>query len=321
MASPAFSVRIGLCAMLLGAGPAAAADAVKTPTFTKDVAPIFQAKCEACHRPDSIAPMSLVDVSRRRGRGRESIKTRVAARQMPPWHIDKTVGIQKFKNDRSLTDAARSTRSSAGSTRGAPEGRPEGHAGGRSDWPDESSLELRRDVRRPAGPRHQVAAVHDAGAGAGRVVQAGRRRRASPNRVGFARSRSGRPTVKGRKIVHHALARLQQDDRSTPRPPRTRRRSGDQRGPGSFMEWAVGKQGEMMRPDTGKLLLPGSKIIWDIHYSAGRRGDHRQRRARHLPLSEGAGAEVSARSLHSDAAAPAASTSRPTPFKCTRASS
>ena len=33
------------------------------------------------------------------------------------------------------------------------------------------------------------------------------------------------------------------------------------------MEWAVGKQGELMRPDTGKLLLPGSKFRWDIHYS------------------------------------------------------
>ena len=33
-----------------------------------------------------------------------SIKQRVSAHQMPPWHIDKTVGIQKFKNDRSLSD-------------------------------------------------------------------------------------------------------------------------------------------------------------------------------------------------------------------------
>ena len=32
----------------------------EVPTFSKDVAPIFQAKCEACHRPNSIAPMSLV---------------------------------------------------------------------------------------------------------------------------------------------------------------------------------------------------------------------------------------------------------------------
>ena len=33
-----------------------------------------------------------------------SIRARVEARQMPPWHIDKTVGIQEFKNDRSLSD-------------------------------------------------------------------------------------------------------------------------------------------------------------------------------------------------------------------------
>ena len=35
------------------------------------------------------------------------------------------------------------------------------------------------------------------------------------------------------------------------------------------MEWAVGKQGEMMRPGSGKLMLPGAKIVWDIHYSNG----------------------------------------------------
>src|SRR5215211_6873609 len=72
-------------------------------TFTKDIAPIFQEKCEACHRPDSIAPMSLVTFEEARPWAR-SIKTRVATRQMPPWHIDKSVGIQKFQNDRSLTD-------------------------------------------------------------------------------------------------------------------------------------------------------------------------------------------------------------------------
>ena len=29
-------------------------------TFTKDVAPILQKNCQACHRPGSIAPMSLL---------------------------------------------------------------------------------------------------------------------------------------------------------------------------------------------------------------------------------------------------------------------
>src|SRR5919109_174300 len=72
-------------------------------TFSKDVAPIFQAKCQECHQPNSIAPMSLITYQDARPWTR-SIKERVATRQMPPWHIDKTVGVQKFKNDMSLSD-------------------------------------------------------------------------------------------------------------------------------------------------------------------------------------------------------------------------
>src|SRR5438093_10979772 len=97
--------RLGLsiAAVLLYAGTASAADAVKAPTFTKDVAPILQAKCETCHRTDSMAPMSLATYQEARPWAK-SIKARVSARQMPPWHIDKNVGIQEFKNDRSLSD-------------------------------------------------------------------------------------------------------------------------------------------------------------------------------------------------------------------------
>src|SRR5437763_15709162 len=72
-------------------------------TFTKDIAPIFQEKCQACHRTDSMAPMSLVTYEEARPWAK-AIRERVITRQMPPWHIDKTVGIQKFKNDISLTD-------------------------------------------------------------------------------------------------------------------------------------------------------------------------------------------------------------------------
>src|SRR6202163_3867163 len=72
-------------------------------TFSKDVAPILQAKCQECHQPNSIAPMSLITFQEARPWAR-SIKERVATRQMPPWHIDRSVGVQKFKNDISLTD-------------------------------------------------------------------------------------------------------------------------------------------------------------------------------------------------------------------------
>src|SRR5262249_29785585 len=110
MARPALTPRfwkigllavVAVTALLMFAARLRAADA--TPTFTKDVAPLFQAKCEACHRPDSMAPMSLQTYQDVRPWAR-SIKARVTARQMPPWHIDKNVGIQEFKNDRSLSD-------------------------------------------------------------------------------------------------------------------------------------------------------------------------------------------------------------------------
>ena len=52
---------VATAALLVFAGVAQAQQQTgPAPTFTKDVAPIFQEKCESCHRPDSIAPMSLV---------------------------------------------------------------------------------------------------------------------------------------------------------------------------------------------------------------------------------------------------------------------
>src|SRR5215210_640028 len=91
-------------AVLAIAAPSFAADApTGQVTFSKDVAPILQAKCQSCHQPNSIAPMSLITYQETRPWAR-SIKERVAAHQMPPWHIDKSVGVQKFKNDISLSD-------------------------------------------------------------------------------------------------------------------------------------------------------------------------------------------------------------------------
>ena len=82
----------------------AGSDAAARPvTFAKDIAPIFQARCQECHRTGSMAPMSLVTYEETRPWAK-SIRQRVITRQMPPWHIDKTVGVQKFKNDISLTD-------------------------------------------------------------------------------------------------------------------------------------------------------------------------------------------------------------------------
>src|SRR6059036_2312286 len=85
--------------------PATAAQAQDV-TFTKDVAPILQRSCQRCHRPDSIAPMSLMTYEEVRPWAR-SIKTRTGlgprAGVMPPWYMEKNIGIQKYKEDPSLS--------------------------------------------------------------------------------------------------------------------------------------------------------------------------------------------------------------------------
>jgi hypothetical protein len=95
MAGERLPVKVGciagvmaLAGILTVAGPVAADESAKTPVFTKDIAPILQEKCQACHRPGYIAPMSLVTFEETRPWAR-SIKARGAARQMPPWHIDR----------------------------------------------------------------------------------------------------------------------------------------------------------------------------------------------------------------------------------------
>ena len=76
-------------------------------TFTKDIAPILQRSCQKCHRPNSLAPMSLIDYEEVRPWAR-AMKQRTGLRDkpgvMPPWFIEKDIGVQHFKNDPSLSE-------------------------------------------------------------------------------------------------------------------------------------------------------------------------------------------------------------------------
>jgi hypothetical protein len=261
-------IRLGALAGAVLTIPAlAAAQAAKpVPTFTKDVAKIFQEKCESCHRPDSIAPMSLVTYEESRPWAR-AIKNRVAARQMPPWHIDKTVGIQTFQNDRSLSDDQIDT-----IVRWVDGGAPKGDLKDMPPaikWADDNVWNFAPIFGGPPdlvikSPEYtQKALAQDAWFKPS--VPTGL---TEPRWVRAIEIRPG--TVKGRKITHHALARLQQSENGEPEVRQTSAPAvGDDPGPGLFMEWAVGKQGEIMRPGSGKLMLPGSRIVWDIHYSDG----------------------------------------------------
>src|ERR1700682_2966237 len=76
-------------------------------TFTKDIAPILQRSCQNCHRPDGVAPMSLMTFEDVRPWAK-SIKQRTGigphAGVMPPWYMEKNIGIQRYKDDPSLSD-------------------------------------------------------------------------------------------------------------------------------------------------------------------------------------------------------------------------
>ena len=123
---------VSLAAMLSGAsflGPVAGDRlnaAAAAPTFAKDVAPILQRSCENCHRAGGVAPMSLSTYEEVRPWAR-AIRQRTAigphAGVMPPWYMEKNIGIQKYKDDPSLSEAEVATIGQwveAGAPRGNP---------------------------------------------------------------------------------------------------------------------------------------------------------------------------------------------------------
>ncbi len=90
------------------------------PTFSKDVMPILQARCQTCHRPGEIGPMPLMTYQDARPWAR-AIRENVIKRTMPPWHADPHYG--QFANDRRLSDAEIQTLVRWVDA-GAPEGKP-----------------------------------------------------------------------------------------------------------------------------------------------------------------------------------------------------
>ena len=76
-----------VAAALLLLPASAVAQVPDDPTFSKDIAPIFYDRCVNCHRPNQIAPMSLITYNEVRPWAR-SIRNKVETRAMPPWHLE-----------------------------------------------------------------------------------------------------------------------------------------------------------------------------------------------------------------------------------------
>ncbi len=258
-------VLVGALSLSLSAATLAAqnplAGSTGAATYARDVAPIFQQKCQECHQPGSIAPMSLLTYDDAKKYSRR-IRAKVSERLMPPWHIDRTIGIQQFKNDRSLSDAQVATIVNwvdAGTPLGDPKDMPPAIT-----FPDPNRWQLAEKLGAPdlvirskpytLAPRTQDKWYRP-------VVETG------VTEPRWVRAIEVKPVrANDRKIVHHVLAYLLQPEDGV-----TGLASSahdHQSNAGLFMEWAVGKTGQIFPEDAGKLMLPGSQIRWEVHMHA-----------------------------------------------------
>jgi len=249
-------------------------------TFTKDIAPILQRSCQNCHRPDGVAPMALVNYEDVRPWAR-AIKQRTGvgphAGVMPPWYVEKNIGIQQFKDDPSLSDEeiAKIARWADG---GAPRGNPADMPPPRV-WDDPRAwhigtpdliiktkeLLVKGDAADWWGeiPSVPTGLTEDRYVAALEIKEV--------NDVDL-HAGSGRATVGGRFVFHHMIWRTQVLDPSkAAEPPDPLAIFNDE----EAVNWPVhevGRNPDFFDPKSARLLKAGSYIVSDsIHlHSNGR---------------------------------------------------
>jgi hypothetical protein len=240
-------------------------------TFHKDIEPILQRSCQNCHRDGGAGPMPLVtydQVAPFAGLIEYKTALRDRAGAMPPWYMEKDIGIQEFKDDPSLNDeelALISTWARSGTPKGdtadAPQalvfddslkwkaGEPDlvvvmnevTKLAGTPDWWGEidyipKNLEEDRYVKSV-----EVVEVNDVNNQAG----------------------TGRDTVGGAYIFHHMIWGTAMLDEN------------GERGSAISLPWPVhevGRNADIFDQDAGRLLKAGSSIVSDsVHmHSNGR---------------------------------------------------
>ena len=222
-------------------------DGSRQVTFSKDVAPIFQKSCQSCHHEGTSAPMSLMTYSDTRPWAR-SIKERVVRRDMPPWHLDKTVGIRQYKNDRSLSDDEIATVARWVDS-GAPQGNPADMPPAPTftsdkEWfigtPDLTVTTDQDFVMYPNGPDWWLDQFGEVKMPEDRWIKAMEIKPSNP------------------KIVHHAVIYAIEPDAP----------EGTPEGGVQLHEYAVGKYGDIFADNTGRLLKKGTRLRFDMHYFA-----------------------------------------------------
>src|SRR5262245_38468223 len=265
MRHTALSASFLALAVAVLATPARSRADAGTPTFTRDIAPILQRSCQNCHRPDSLAPMSLLTYEEVRPYA-AAIKRRTAIRSrqgtMPPWYIEKDLGIQQYKNDISLSDEE-IAKIAAWADNGAPRGTS-------ADLPaplqfvDSNAWTIGKPDLIVSTPAVHMKAVNpdwwgnagfgDTGLTEDRYVSAVEIKEVNDTQ----HTASATTTVGGLFIFHHAIMTVEAPGSS---------------GSGSIIGgWPVhevGRNADVFNPDAGKLLKAGSRVGFpNVHMHA-----------------------------------------------------
>jgi hypothetical protein len=234
-------IQLLAAASLLSIGPLSAQ------TFTKDIAPLLQRSCQTCHRPGSIGPMPLLTYQDVRPWAK-SIKQQVMQRNMPPWYIDRSVGIHSFKNDPSLSDAEIATIAKwvdAGAPQGDPALMPPPRVFEDEDrWhigkPDKVVMLNDEVIVKAKAPDYWGdLPMQDLDLKTDRYIQAVEVK-----------------PIKGAKVVHHAVAQTRLEDEQ-----------GNEE-QGLLEEYAVGKFGDIFPEGTGRLIKAGTQAYMNVHLHA-----------------------------------------------------
>jgi len=213
-------------------------------TFTKDVAKILQENCQVCHQTGGIGPMPLMTFEEVRAFA-PLIKQRVVAREMPPYHYDTDVGIQKLKYDARLSDQEIAT-IVAWVDAGTPMGDP-AHMPPPVTWPDPGEFRLSATLGPPdlvikSKPYTVPAQGQDIWWRP--VVETG----LTEERC--IRAVETKPSVSARRVTHHANSQFRTESGQGPR----------------LSEYAMGKLGEIVPEGACRAAPANSQVSFDIHY-------------------------------------------------------